>query len=128
MLKLNLSYLFKVRGIKRPFSFLRKIGFTHNVAYSWSSERRKNLHVDHITKLCMALHCTPNDLFSWEEGKHHIASGHPLHKLQRQQDKNFNIDLMKSFPLDKVDRLQKFIEEEMGEENERDERSLNRSE
>ncbi len=118
MLKLNLSYLFKVRGVKRPFGFLRKIGFTHYVAYSWSSERRKNLHIDHLTKLCLALHCTPNDLLCWEDGKHHLAAGHPLHKLKRQNDKDFNIDLMKSFPLDKVDRLQKFIEEEMIEENE----------
>ena len=54
MLKLNLAYLFKVRGVKSAFGFLRKIGFTHYVAYSWSSERRKNLHIEHLTKLCIA--------------------------------------------------------------------------
>ncbi|MBV6642275.1 MAG: helix-turn-helix transcriptional regulator [Cyclobacteriaceae bacterium] len=114
MLKLNLAYLFKVRGVKSAFGFLRKIGFTHYVAYSWSSERRKSLHIEHITKLCIALNCTPNDLLCWEDGKYPLAAGHPLQKLRSQHDKPFNIDLMKSFPLDKVDRLQKFLEEEMG--------------
>ena len=65
MLTLNLSRIFKARAIEQPYKFLVTNGFVPFIAHKYKNSKVTQIRVDHIEKLCIALNCTPNDLFEW---------------------------------------------------------------
>lgn len=95
MLFVNLRPIFAARGIEKPFSFLVKSGFTHNIASSLLNGATRNFRLNHIEKLCEVLFCEPNDLLLWKpETDKVIAANHPLNKFR--QSENDDIDLKKA--------------------------------
>jgi DNA-binding Xre family transcriptional regulator len=85
MLSLNLTPIFKARGIERPFTFLRKIGFPSHTATAILNNTYNSLRLNQIELLCSALVCEPNDLFKWSPDKDkQYPNNHPLFKLQQQ--------------------------------------------
>lgn len=111
MLKFNLKYIFDLRGVDKPFSFLRKQGFSHSVSQNMSAGNLKSLRVDQVERLCEILQCTPNDLLEWTpEHQHEIEKSHPLFKLKRSGDSDGIRKALKDFPIDKLNELERAIE------------------
>ena len=106
MLKYNLKRIFNARLINKPIGFLMKSGFKSQSAYSIASGKIKSLTPDKIEKLCIALHCTPNDLFDWsEDSKNLLDNNHPLRNLKRNPDDDDLISVTKTLPLDTLSKL-----------------------
>ena len=85
MLTLNLTPIFKARGIQRPFSFLVKAGISPHVANNIIQSSTRVFRLDHIELLCNILVCEPNDLLAWAPDKTKIyLADHPLNKLKAQ--------------------------------------------
>ncbi|WP_370089005.1 helix-turn-helix domain-containing protein [Ekhidna sp.] len=115
MLTYNLSTIFSIRGVKNGYTFLKKLGIGHIAAHNLVSGKVRSIRLDHVEKICHALHCTPNDLLEWAPGDTMIASDHPLHKLRaREENLNLLAD-MKDLPLDKVAELKQKLAEWKGE-------------
>lgn len=86
MLILNLSPIFKARGIEKPYAFLVKSGLTPHAAVKILNNQFRVYRLDHIEHLCNVLVCEPNDLLKWipEKGKEY-AHDHPLFKLKQDE-------------------------------------------
>ena len=91
MLTLNLTPIFKARGIEKPYTFLVKAGLSPHSANHILASKTRVYRLDHIELLCDALNCEPNDLLLWtaEKGKQY-ADNYPLKNLQ-QAENNENI-------------------------------------
>jgi DNA-binding Xre family transcriptional regulator len=110
MLVFNLSRVFKLRNIERPYSFLKKHGFGHMTASNFANGNVVQPHIVHIETLCRVLSCTPNDFFEWtdETGNGAIEDAHPLNTLKREKKKGVG-DLIKEIPLDKLAEVEEFL-------------------
>ena len=106
MLKYNLKRIFNARLINKPIGFLMNSGFKNHSAHSILSGKTKSLTPEKIEKLCIALHCTPNDLFDWtEDSKHSLDNNHPLRNLKRNSDNDNLLSITKTLPLDQLSKL-----------------------
>lgn len=76
MLYYNLTRLFKLRGIDRPYYFLRKHGFAHIMSHKMAKNEIKQFRVSQIENLCGILHCLPNDLYDWKDDGKKSADNH----------------------------------------------------
>lgn len=85
MLHFNLAYLLDSKGIVNPYNFLIKQGLTPNVATRCVRGKIEQLKLKHISRICLALHCTPNDLLVWEDSEEPLPAGHPLEALVKDQ-------------------------------------------
>jgi len=82
MLSLNLTPIFKARGIQKPYSFLVKNGFTNFTASNILNANSRSFRLDHIEMLCNILVCEPNDLLLFTPDKNkQYAPNNPLLKL-----------------------------------------------
>lgn len=86
MLTLNLTPIFKARGIEKPYTFLVKSGFTSHSANQIINSKTRVFRLDHIELLCEVLNCEPNDLLLWKPEKDKVYSeNNPLKKLQSDE-------------------------------------------
>ena len=110
MLKIDLNPIFQARGIDRAYSFLVKAGFTAHSATAILNNSTRNIKIDHIELLCKSLVCAPNDILSFMADKDQVlADGHPLLKLQHQDDnQNFRQSLA-TIPFDQLKEITKEI-------------------
>ena len=110
MLSLNLSRIFKARSISQPYKFLVMNGFVPFIAHKYKNSKVTQIRVDHIEKLCIALNCTPNDLFEWfPDNLLDNRDDHPLHHI-RQRDKKIDINkLLSKLSLQKLEEVEKLI-------------------
>jgi DNA-binding Xre family transcriptional regulator len=85
MLSLNLTPIFQLRGIEKPYTFLVKAGLSPYSATSILNNKPRVFRLDHVELLCELLVCEPNDLLVWtpDKGKKY-ADNHPLDKLKQQ--------------------------------------------
>lgn len=104
------------REIENPYRFLVQNGFNYHTAGNLLRNERDSLSYKHLEKLCLLLHCTPNDLFVWKKPKDvSIAEHHPLHQLKpKPQDINV-LEKLRKLPLDKLEQIKQFIKELPGE-------------
>jgi DNA-binding Xre family transcriptional regulator len=63
MLTLNLSRVFALRGIEKPYTELVKCGISRPTAHNLLSLRVTSIKYSHLEKICELLNCEPNDLF-----------------------------------------------------------------
>ena len=114
MLRYNFDRVFKARGIDRPFSYLRKAGFTDNMAVNINRSKVTKLDVKFMEQLCLLLRCTPNDLMSWEpENSEQVPKDHPLYRIKRNEDQVEITKMINGIPLDKLGAIKKLIREEV---------------
>ena len=66
MLKFDVASVMTDREITNPNRFLCKNGFTPHTASRLLNNRTKSISHHHMQKLCTLLHCTPNDLYTWQ--------------------------------------------------------------
>lgn len=110
MVRLNLQRIFKARGIEQPYRFLVQNGFVPFTAHKYKNNKVEHIRLDHIEKLCVLLHCTPNDIFEW--GPNDLLDDHPDHPLQkiRTRDKKIEIGKMLSkVSMEKLEEVEKLL-------------------
>ena len=112
MFILNLTSIFKVRGIERPYTFLVKAGLSPHTATSILSSSTRVFRLDHIELICEKLNCTPNDLLMWKPDKNkNIGENHSLTKLKRDQS-DYNIhETLKTIPLDQLNEIASILKD-----------------
>ena len=82
MLTLNLTPIFKARGIDKPYSFLVKAGLTAHSATNILNSQTRIFRLDHVELLCKVLVCEPNDLLLWTPNSgEKFEPNFPLSKL-----------------------------------------------
>ena len=110
MLRYQFSLVFRQRNVDRPYSFLRRNGFSHNLAHRIAYDKVKKIGVGHIQKLCRLLNCTPNDMMVWGPKKE--ADRKPnlaLNALLRQHKDVDMVSVIRSLPLGELSTLAQLI-------------------
>lgn len=83
MLHYNIERAILMRGHINPKAYLKRMGFTRFIVSNLLS-KPQNIRMEHIEKLCLELHCTPNDLMELEPSESKpMEENHPLKKLIR---------------------------------------------
>ncbi|MBU2913985.1 MULTISPECIES: helix-turn-helix domain-containing protein [Reichenbachiella] len=109
MLKLNIDYLTRLRGISKNFTYLTKLGLSYNISQRLSTGNVKSINLGHLEKICLDLRCTPNDLLEWHADQS-VSSDHPLHTLVRDPRLLESLEKIQNLPLDKFKRLNDLID------------------
>lgn len=112
MLYLNLPPIFAARGIKNPYTFLVKSGFTYHTATNLLNSNTRSFRLDHIEALCRILVCEPNDLLAWKPDQNvHYAAQNPLDKLRVSGPEPTLNETLATMPLSELKRATKdFLE------------------
>lgn len=61
---LDILPIMTARNVQYPFSFLLKIGMSNATASKMLKGEAVQINFDQLTKLCMNLNCTPNDIMA----------------------------------------------------------------
>jgi len=110
MVQLNLTRIFKARGIEQPYKFLIRNGFVPFTAHKYKNGKAEHIRLDHIEKLCIILNCTPNDIFEWVPDD--LLDDYPNHPLQkiRKREKKIEIGkMLNSLSLEKLEEVEKLL-------------------
>ena len=75
-----------LRDIRTPQTYMLKLGIPTGSATAWLHNRNASLRLEQLEKLCIALNCTPNDLFRWKGDGSDLPAGHELRKLVRADE------------------------------------------
>jgi DNA-binding Xre family transcriptional regulator len=114
MLKFSFNRVFNARGIKHPFTYLKKAGFKPNMAVNINRNKLTRLDLKSIEHLCLLLRCTPNDFVSWEpDSDGQAEKSHPLYKLRRTTDQVEINQMLSNIPLEKLPDIKKMIREQL---------------
>ena len=65
MLRYNLQRIFRLKGIDKPFTFLKKHGFSHAVAHKIATGKKLDLTLREIEKVCTIFNCRLDDILEW---------------------------------------------------------------
>lgn len=106
--------VFQARGIERPFSFLKKAGFSDNFAVKVNQNKVIRLDLKHMEQLCLVLRCTPNDFVVWvpDEGLQ-VETDHPLQEIKRNDEQVEITRMLSKIPLGKLAGIKKLIQEQV---------------
>lgn len=116
MLIFNALRVLQMRGIERPYSYLRRHGFTHSTAGNIINNRVFRFNIEHLEQLCLLLNCVPSDLFEWrDEADKSIQETHAINQLKRGEQPHIS-RLAKDLPVEKLGKLTQMIEDLRNEE------------
>lgn len=118
MLKYNFERIFRARGIEKPFSFLRKAGFSDYLATKIKQNKVARLNSSSLERLCIVLKCSPNDLFEWIPGKQTLVdSDHPLNDLKKS-DRDVDLTTMiNTIPYGELEEIENLIKEKINKKS-----------
>ena len=116
MLRYNFIKILKIRRIDKPYNFLRKQGFTHNMAHRISRNRINRLSLENVEKLCLLFSCIPHDLLEWQSEDEN-ADKQPLSALQKQINPMDFRFALRTIPYSRLAELQMAIEKIQKGEN-----------
>jgi DNA-binding Xre family transcriptional regulator len=112
MLKFNLKNILGLRGIEKPIGFLVKTGLGYPTAHKLLKAANVSLRIGHIQQLCVALNCTPNDLFEWKPDANTILpEGHSLNALNKSAGAKNLQEMVKDIPSDKLALIETLLNE-----------------
>ncbi len=111
MLKFNPKRILGLRGIGKPVGFLVRMGFDYPQASRFLKAASPSVKIKHIEQLCIALNCTPNDLFEWKsDGEKILADGHSLNVLNRGEGTKNLQEMVKDVPSDKLALIEDLLD------------------
>ncbi|UXP32678.1 helix-turn-helix transcriptional regulator [Reichenbachiella agarivorans] len=111
MLTLHVSRLLHIRGIQKPYNFLRNLGLSHNVAHRMLSDKAVGIKLYQLQKLCLALHCTPNDLMAWDSTQTSLSADHPIMELVRPAEDSLTVGELRQLPLAKLNQIKQLLKD-----------------
>lgn len=108
MITLNLKAILTDREIKNHTSYLFHNGFTWATASRMATGNVKALSFKHMEKLCLLLHCTPNDLLLWtaDEGKT-IERTQPIQPISAACSPRLHCARSRHLPIDELRELRR---------------------
>ena len=110
MLVFNLTRLLKIKGISNPTRFFMNMGYSNSIAYRMSKNDTYNFTTKKLEQLCLALNCSPNDLFEYiPEKNNSIPQNHPLNNLIRQEQTKLINTLLQELPIEKIVELAELV-------------------
>ena len=110
MLIYNLRRILTLRGIDKPHAFLVKNGFAASTASNMLAYYPVVFKVKALEKLCIALNCTPNDLFEWRPTENSvITENHPLQALVKEKTPPPIAEMVRDLPVEKLRELEALI-------------------
>ena len=77
---LNLEPILAARNIKTSYSYLTNLGINGKTAQKMLNGTSVQLNYDQLTKLCINLNCTPNELFATRDLQ--LPTDHALQLLK----------------------------------------------
>jgi DNA-binding Xre family transcriptional regulator len=117
MLYYNFTRVFKARGVERPYSLLTHAGLGSDLATRMKNNRVRILRMETLEKVCLLLHCTPNDVMEWIPEKDNVDKDQPLNQLLKTQNKVIDItQSLNSLPLGKLEEISKYIDDQVKKE------------
>jgi DNA-binding Xre family transcriptional regulator len=112
MLIFNPKQILLLRGVEKIANFMVKIGFTYQSAGRVLKSRASLIKVKDIERLCVALNCTPNDLFEWKAGVDTVLpEGHSLNRLERGEGGKNLQQMVRDIPSDKLALVETLLNE-----------------
>lgn len=107
MLRYRPEKMMDMRGIQKKTAFLVKLGMTHSAASRYLNTDMSMINVDTMEKVCIALNCTPSDLFEWTPDKNTVvAENHSLHSLGKKKSLQ---EIVKDIPSDKLKLVEELL-------------------
>ncbi len=112
MLRFNPRRVFRLRGIKNDQTFMQKNGFVRSTASNLLNGYQRHVKDVHVERLCLLLHCTPNDLYDWTPDANTLTpEDHPIHALKRGELPKDITEIVKNLPLDKLDKVEALLQQ-----------------
>lgn len=101
----------KMRGIRKYYSYLRSIGFTHAKAHTIGSNKTDKLSMDDLEKLCVNLKCLPHDFMVYKPRKADADDkNHPLRPLLPSKRGTRAANLLTKYTLEEIRELEDIME------------------
>jgi DNA-binding Xre family transcriptional regulator len=112
MLKFTLKNILALRGITHPLGFLAKTGFDYAMSHKLLKAESPSIKIKHIEQICVALNCTPNDLFEWKRDTNTVLpDSHSLNRLNNGEGTRNLQEMVKDIPSDKLALIEKIVNE-----------------
>lgn len=112
MLTFKPKNIFLLRGIEKTTAFLVKLGMDPSTASRFLKSKSQFVKIKDIEKLCIALNCTPNDLFDWKPSNDTVLpETHSLHALNRGDKVKKLQQIVKDIPADKLTEIEDLLAE-----------------
>jgi DNA-binding Xre family transcriptional regulator len=109
MLALNIGHVLQLRGITNSFTWLTQNGFSSDTAHRILNNKGSHIKMAYLEKLCLLLHCTPNELLEWKPSEKQPADKqHPLNKLVRTGAASVTT-FLQTASLEEIEKLHGFI-------------------
>jgi DNA-binding Xre family transcriptional regulator len=111
MLNINVEKILRLRGIENHYNFLVNLGIVPSTARNFLRDDVVLLRLEQIEKICVALNCTPNDLFEWTPNPNQpVAETHSLNAIRRRPERDLPA-LLNEVPLDKFEQIVDILQE-----------------
>src|SRR5438045_3584583 len=110
MLYVDVAKACNNKGIDNVRDWLRKNGFSNVIAYRLVHRTYVSINLKVLEQLCVRLHCTPNEFFSWQPGDNTVAANHPMQKLKPVATEHSINARLKVLPPEKLEALQQFLD------------------
>src|SRR4051794_2470017 len=112
MLTFNLHRIFALRGIDGPNEFLTQSGFSAADIEQLLGPWHTTVDIGEVERLCVALNCTPNELFEWRvDAIPTIPENHPLNDLNNHPAASNLARKIRDIPIEKLADLEAKINE-----------------
>lgn len=117
MLSYNFTRIFKLRGIKNPYTYLVRAGFSEHFAVKIANDKVRQLRLHEFEKLCLLLSCTPNHIMEWKpDSLQKVSEKHPMRELIRIEREIDIVKTLNSVPFDKIREIEELIKNRIKDE------------
>ena len=118
MLKLNIRNLFFVKGIHAPHTWMTTRGIPDRAARQFLKGTGFRINYSYMQILCVGLHCTPDDLFTYEPNDENLIDAHhPLQKLRRENTTPDVTSALRELTVEEIRRVEGFVKGMKGRNN-----------
>ena len=112
MLKFTCKNVMTARGINEKQRYMRENGLSYHKCYRLLTVDLNSINLYDLEKLCLALNCTPNDLFEWTPDKPEEDTDTTALGGLKTSSRQTNLSkIIKQLPLDKLNEIAKILEQ-----------------
>jgi hypothetical protein len=84
----------------------------YSTASRFLKSKSRFVKISDIEKLCLALNCTPNDLFEWKPDANTVLTEtHSLRALEKREQTKALQEIVKDIPSDKLALIEQLLNE-----------------
>lgn len=110
MFYFDIKRVMKLRGVEKHYNLMIELGFVPSSANSFLRREARQIKLDQLERLCVALNCTPNDLIEWRpDANQSVSETHSLNSLRKKGDKDLP-ELLKEVPMEKFEKIVEILQ------------------